>query len=688
MLELRDSLRTSVFPITLLRLAGVALAGMGLAGTGLAQYPELLKDLQPGTTSSSPEDFENWDGKLFFKASKTFTGTEPWISDGTTAGTQILKDIRPGPLSSLSSNIYSTEFQGLHYFVANDGSTGSEVWVSDGTTAGTQLFYDFEPGLVSSSPAILTFNGALWFTVSTSQFGRELWVSDGTVGGTQLFTDLNPGPDSGIYLARVMNGSLFISGNDGIHGYEPWICDGSLGSLQMLKDVRTGIESGFQSGNATEWNGDIMFAGNEASTGYEPWITDMTPGGTQLVLDINPGTDSSSPYFYRSLNLTSALVFSARTAAEGTEPWRSDGTAAGTFIIEDYRIGPSSSQIYMVDFTSDVGFYTVDSEIFGYEPFLTDGTLAGTVCTDVNPGPGNGTYYTNQLFYRAEDKIYFPASQSGVGVEIGVSDGTVAGTKLVRDLLPGSSTSFFGPLVPVENYLFYMLGGRLAYTNGEAATTNWMPKDTTAFASIEVCWEAIRIDDRFFFSGTDGFFADPVVGHELWVMQVDADGDGTPTLFDELTAVSSCECEMAFAPCGNGDMTAGCASSLGSGANMMASGTSQLANDDLVLTTTNAPASTFGLMFMGPNLHAPLPLGDGLRCVGGGLRRWPIQNSGAGGSFTYGPGMDAFAQANYPAQFQFEAGASWHFQTWFRDVSGPCGNGSNLSNAMTVIFTP
>jgi ELWxxDGT repeat protein len=37
-------------------------------------------------------------------------------------------------------------------FGANDGSTGRELWVTDGTTAGTTLLKDINPGPGSSSP--------------------------------------------------------------------------------------------------------------------------------------------------------------------------------------------------------------------------------------------------------------------------------------------------------------------------------------------------------------------------------------------------------------------------------------------------------------------------------------------------------------------------------------------------------
>src|SRR3569833_2451856 len=58
-------------------------------------------------------------------------GLELWRTDGTPAGTVLLKDINPGP--SGSSPTALTELAGKVVFFADDGTNGTELWVSDGT---------------------------------------------------------------------------------------------------------------------------------------------------------------------------------------------------------------------------------------------------------------------------------------------------------------------------------------------------------------------------------------------------------------------------------------------------------------------------------------------------------------------------------------------------------------------------
>ena len=112
-------------------------------------------------------------------------------------------------------------------------------------------------------------------------------------------------------------------------------------------------------------------------------------------------------------------------------------------------------------------------------------------------------------------------------------------------------------------------------------------------------------------------------------------------------------------------------------------GSGSLAADDLVLTVSSAPLNTFGLIFRG-DTAVFLPLGDGNRCSGGTIVRLPVQNTGNAGSFVQGPGIVAGA----PPSARILPGQTWHFQAWYRDSTGPCGTGSNLSNGVAVTFSP
>lgn len=80
-------------------------------------------------------------GKLYFLATSDAAGREPWVSDGMTAGTKLLRDIRVGALgSSMPSKnaAYFQEWKGQTLFVANDGGANTGLWTTDGTSSGTK----------------------------------------------------------------------------------------------------------------------------------------------------------------------------------------------------------------------------------------------------------------------------------------------------------------------------------------------------------------------------------------------------------------------------------------------------------------------------------------------------------------------------------------------------------------------
>ncbi len=141
-------------------------------------------------------------------------------------------------------------------------------------------------------------------------------------------------------------------------------------------------------------------------------------------------------------------------------------------------------------------------------------------------------------------------------------------------------------------------------------------------------------------------------------------------------------------PCGNPDPLAGCANTQGKGARMHASGSSSFLADDLVITVDGLPSGAWSIIYMGA-LTNEVPFGDGLLCAGAGypLFRFPIQQTGASGSLSIGPGIADYSLNNFPALGQISPSSTWLWQIWYRNPQGPCGSGFNTSNGYKVAFT-
>ena len=86
-------------------------------------------------------------------------------------------------------------------FAANDGVHGNELWSSDGTLAGTVLVKDLNTvGEDSNTSELVVVNGMGYFIADDGIHGRELWKTDGTSAGTMLVRDIVAGPDIRIYI--------------------------------------------------------------------------------------------------------------------------------------------------------------------------------------------------------------------------------------------------------------------------------------------------------------------------------------------------------------------------------------------------------------------------------------------------------------------------------------------------------
>jgi ELWxxDGT repeat protein len=144
-----------------------------------------------------------FNGRLFFTASAEDEpwGFEPWVSNGTVAGTHLLVDIRSGPgVGSLPTNM--TVFGDMLYFVADDGVRGRELWATNGKAAGTRLVIDILPGAPSSFPyGLATANGKLYFAADDGVHGTEPWKV--FRDRPRLVADTVPGDGSALIVPGV-----------------------------------------------------------------------------------------------------------------------------------------------------------------------------------------------------------------------------------------------------------------------------------------------------------------------------------------------------------------------------------------------------------------------------------------------------------------------------------------------------
>ncbi len=406
-----------------------------------SQVPVLVKDINPNG-NSSPQSLCVYNNKVYFGASNGIS-SGLYVSDGTDPGTLLIKD------SISVSNLFV--FNNFLYFRTT--SPQKELWRSDGTTQGTFMVKSGFNSLVI--PATPVWGNMFFFYADYGTYGNELWVSDGTPSGTLMLKDIGTGSDDGIPIAysdfAEFNGKLYFTAETATNGREVWYTDGTTAGTQMLKDIYLGSGSGADGYPTFKvYNNMLYFAANDGFNGMEIWRTDGTAAGTQMFMDINFGSASSinmRVHFYNfTSGITQLLLFYANDGVHGSELWRTNGTVGGTYMIKDINPGSAFSS-HTYEFEGIYYFFNFYfrawNGVNGYELWRTNGTEAGTyMVKDIYTGSNHAT---PQKFITYHQRIYFTANDS-VGGSVGGgnlyrTNGTDTGTVKVVPLIMTTTSS-------------------------------------------------------------------------------------------------------------------------------------------------------------------------------------------------------------------------------------------------------
>lgn len=409
--------------------------------------------------------------RVLFPAGDLKTGIQLWTSDGTREGTRVLKEINPQSRLDATNyahwsfpNVQATPFtlwKDRVWFFANDGVHGCEPWSSDGTETGTELLKDLNPG---GSDSLSPWGSDLRIHVADDQ----LWFSGARSGDVLSFSDdvlwFSGGGEANTAPAPTQDRLVPFSG-------PYWLTPLEKGLACNAKWFRASSD-GPGDGNThlvgcgKDWLGEILQSGAEISARYPFrlgrdllfWSSNWEHGaghyrlinggpdgkrGTTL-LDLGNGS-SPNPHWdwnlsYRDLNgLTFFEVDIPSETGRHYSLWRTDGTAAGTFKLMD--LAELSGQIANCTvFFKGRWYFTADDGVHGMEPWSTDGTPEGTrLLADLMPGPtGSFSGFSAEHllcsggYFVFKDRLYFGAD-SPWGHVLWSSDGTPQGTAILAN---------------------------------------------------------------------------------------------------------------------------------------------------------------------------------------------------------------------------------------------------------------
>jgi len=634
-------------PFVILGDGSLLFAGSDLAGgqelwrsDGTLQGTYRVLDIVPGPDSSFASAFmPTTEGVYFLADDPEPSALRLWLTDGTPGGTQPI-DLPDGGSPEAYLGAYTTRGDAL-YFAAHDDAHGTEPWIVD--AGGPRRILDVAPGPDSSMAIDYTFVSfslfaslpeGVVFTASDGLFGTELWTTDGTEAGTARISDIAPGAE-GILLpyhsTRVpewlLGGKLLFREYQPVTGYRLWSIDGSSTGPELLRTLDSQTPafeplgrdrlffSELQWGKVCfetvqdrlffEWGGDYL-------SPLDLWISDGSASGTELryagtfgnpiqtcaslgdrllfvsgeggarvvyTLGLPPGPPeylTSSPSTQQLSSFPTVLEISGGACfgldgdllqTDGTP----DGTtvrAAGVFGAMGW-IAPLGSEVVV----SAAGLWLTDGnepngalalfvdgnaqelaalpsaivvaladEAHGLEPWITDGTVDGThLLADILPGSRGSLDRGNVLDLFSEtyspriasldSVVVLSADDGSHGKELWATDGTLLFTALLKDIYPGEYPSTPRHLT--------RLGDRVLFTaedeeHGlELWTTDGTYEGTHLFKDLAPGAASSVPDDLVVRDGTLYFSAwTPAYGREAWR------SDGTPAGTARITDIA------------------------------------------------------------------------------------------------------------------------------------------------------
>lgn len=389
--------------------------------------------------------------QLLFMANDTTGNDGLWVSDGTTAGTSLLQSF--GSSFALTS-ASPTLFNGRAYFLvkqANYSSTNVGLWSSDGASASLVAPIDRLQG----ADSMVVFNGSLYF--NTTPDGKfqptQLRKSDGTAAGTSVLQTFN------LVTDLVDGGSrLYLTADSG-PGARLWAL--AAGGSTASQVVDAGGNPLLQPSRVT-MVGQTPFVVAGANGARRLYRINPTTGVASVVTDTGTNPVAVSDSSYLAAMGSSSLVFNGLSGGLPVLWVVNTAGPAGLVTIGGQSVANPGQPVTL----GSSAYFAADGAS-GRELYKFDGAAASLV-KDVNSGvggsnPSNLTVVGSTLVFLADDGTN--------GVEPWISNGTSAGTVLAANIAPGSAGVYAGP----SGLVLGQVNGRvlLALSDGSRGVEPW-----------------------------------------------------------------------------------------------------------------------------------------------------------------------------------------------------------------------
>lgn len=375
------------------------------------------------------------DGRLYFTAKTPAAGVELWVFDPATGVAEMVSDIVPGPTGSTPRGL--TPLDGKLYFSTENFLTSDgALRVYDPATDQVAVLVD----MGTRSP--LAVGSDIYFLVTQdpgSLLEYELGRYDPATGAVTVRDDFTGSKQGVRTLLGVEYGRLYLGVEVPGTGYELWDYDPARDRLRIVTDLYPGSGSG-----APDWlaglDGLVYFSGNGRSVGNELYRLDPATRVVQLAADIGTSPSGAASYDGAPAQITAIggrLYLSARLPRTGQpdrEPFVYDPAAnAGASLLQELFVGkqsgPSSTPRGFVEYDGGIFFGArsngTGDELRRYDPQPVE---AAAYLLDAAPQVVAGQPLPARLYVRNYGSTTITGS---VRIQVQRPDGTVT-TRTVR----------------------------------------------------------------------------------------------------------------------------------------------------------------------------------------------------------------------------------------------------------------
>ena len=508
------------------------------------------------------------DGHFIFYQSYS-GGTRLWTTDGTTAGTLVLRENVSAPSPTSFQNFGPTVNFGdrlIFQIVDNDPANPGLIYslVTDGTQAGTQVLAihqnAYSEGFLTGGGGTTCAGLAYWSIYDIYSRRQQLYQSDGTQAGTQLVSEETAAFD-------FFFGSDLLCADNRLYYTGPGAMDQTVlkratlpaFSIEELGQVYPAVGGAnyfyerdriaLVKDDAENVYGIIAFDDDErvfsvvndafsalASDGfYENYLAPLATGAVvgfrgsvarltpaslvpEVIAPIN-STASSAVRFNSTAAVNNRFLFFAQddsgdenlysvTADGGAEKLVPNGVRAQLFTFTGPDLAPVNGRYPFIASAPDAG----------REAWGTDGTPAGTErLVDANPGLNDSDV---SQFFAWQDHFYFTASNNAGTYRLYRTDGTATGTEAITQLFAddGDAQRLMGAAGNGNQVVFRTQG-----------TTNFVENlwtyDGTTLTQIRAgfsTWNLFATDAAVYISGQVTDPAGQQLGLELYRLSDDA----------------------------------------------------------------------------------------------------------------------------------------------------------------------